>query len=79
MTATIIPSYYGRTHLGAIQGLLTGLLISGTALGPLLLGWGHDYYGSYSYVLVRMAVLPAMLIVLFLNFLERPTHPLDRG
>ena len=36
--ATIIPKYYGRAHLGEIQGFYQSVMMAGTALGPLVLG-----------------------------------------
>ena len=61
-----------------VQGFYQSVMMAGTALGPLVLGLGHDYYGLYSPVLVRLAVLPLTLFLLVLAYLERPTHPLDR-
>lgn len=60
LRSTIIPSFYGRGHMGRIQGVQSSLTMMGTALGPLLLGLGHDYWGAYSPVIRRLAVCPAV-------------------
>lgn len=78
LRSTIIPSFYGRQHMGRIQGVQSSLTMAGTALGPLLLGLGHDYWGAYEPVLLRLAVLPAMLSVLVFCFLKKPVHPADK-
>jgi MFS family permease len=54
------PRYFGRRHLGSIQG--TGQMISvvGASLGPLPLGVGFDLFGSYTETLVGMALLPLL-------------------
>jgi MFS family permease len=78
LRSTIIPSFYGREHMGRIQGVQSSLTMAGTALGPLLLGLGHDYWGAYSPVLIRLAVLPAVLSVLVFCFLKKPVHPAEK-
>lgn len=78
LRSTIIPSFYGRQHMGRIQGVQSSLTMAGTALGPLLLGLGHDYWGAYEPVLMRLAILPAVLSVLVFCFLKKPQHPADR-
>ena len=49
--------------------------IAGTAVGPLLLGLGHDHYGAFAPVLMRFAVLPATIGFAAQAFLRRPVHP----
>ena len=67
------------TALGPLLlGVQSSLTMAGTALGPLLLGLGHDYWGAYEPVLLRLAVLPAMLSVLVFCFLKKPVHPVDQ-
>lgn len=78
LRSTIIPAFYGRQHMGQIQGVQSSLTMAGTALGPLLLGLGHDYWGKYEPVLRRLAVLPALLSLLVFCFLKKPLHPADR-
>ena len=49
--------------------------IAGTAVGPLLLGIGHDHYHAFAPVLRRLAVLPATIGFAAQAFLRRPVHP----
>lgn len=78
LRSTIIPNFYGRQHMGRIQGVQSSLTMAGTALGPLLLGLGHDYWGAYEPVLTRLAILPAVLSVLVFCFLKKPEHPANK-
>jgi cyanate permease len=64
--------------MGRIQGVQSSLTMAGTALGPLLLGLGHDYWGAYEPVLTRLAILPAVLSVLVFCFLKKPEHPANK-
>jgi MFS family permease len=52
------PRYFGRRHLGSIQG--TGQMISvvGASLGPLPLGIAFDLLGSYTATLRLLTLLP---------------------
>lgn len=52
------PRYFGRRHLGSIQG--TGQMISvvGASLGALPLGLAQDYLGGYNGMLLGLAALP---------------------
>jgi MFS family permease len=52
------PRYFGRRHLGSIQG--TGQMISvvGASLGPLPLGIAFDLLASYTATLRLLALLP---------------------
>ena len=72
--AYLWPHYFGRRHLGAIQG--TGQLVGvvGASLGPLPLGIAVDYFGTYDTTLRLLAILPAACAVLAL-FLRAPQLP----
>ena len=61
LRSTLIPSFFGRKHIGQIQGIQTMIQISGTAFGPLLLGIGHALTGEYASTLRGLCVLPATL------------------
>ncbi|QDV26512.1 MFS transporter [Aureliella helgolandensis] len=41
------PRFFGRTHLGAISGFSTSIVVAGTAVGPYLFSVAHDQFGSY--------------------------------
>ena len=56
--AYVWPRFYGRTHLGGIQGMAHSVTIIGTSLGPLPFGLAYDALGSYREVLLALALLP---------------------
>jgi len=65
--------YFGRKHLGSIQGVGQATGIVGASLGPLPLGIAFDHFGTYTDALHLLAVLPVACAVLAL-FLVRPEH-----
>lgn len=66
-------SVFGRQHQGTIRGFTTTLLIAGTSLGPILLGFSYDYFGSYHPMLWLGAGLS--LIALVISLLVKPLRP----
>jgi hypothetical protein len=58
ISGTIWAHYYGRQGLGRVQGSAMMVVITGAALGPLLLAALHQFTGSYTVGLLLMAVLP---------------------
>lgn len=58
MDATVWPKYFGRLHLGSIKGATSISIIGCTALGPYLLGFSFDYFGSYGPALNGLLLLP---------------------
>ena len=79
LRSTIIPNFFGRRHMGRLQGVQSSLTMAGTALGPLLIGLGHDHWDAYNPALRRLAILPGAVAVLVLCFLRKPVHTLDRA
>lgn len=65
------PRYFGRRHLGSIQGIGQMINVVGASLGPLPLGIALDYFGGYDTTLRLLAILPAAGAVLVL-FLRAP-------
>lgn len=53
ISAVTWPRFYGRTHLGAISGFSTAIVVAGTAVGPYLFSVAHEQFGTYR---------PAMLV-----------------
>jgi MFS family permease len=52
------PRFFGRRHLGSIQGTAQTIMVVGASLGPLPLGAAFDLYGDYTGALLTLAVLP---------------------
>jgi MFS family permease len=63
LTVAALPNFFGRTHLGAIQGVMMMVIVIASALGPAILAGAKAYFGSYETGLHCLALLP--LIVLF--------------
>jgi MFS family permease len=52
------PHYFGRRHLGGIQGPAYTITIIGASLGALPFGVAHDLLGSYRAAVAGLIVLP---------------------
>lgn len=60
---------FGKRHLGRIQGMAQMCTVVASALGPVLLEWGHSAFSSYAVTLIAAA--PACLIIgLMILFLK---------
>lgn len=71
------PRYFGRKHLGRIQG--TGQLITviGASLGPIPVSLAFDGSGDPTNTLLLLAIYPVVVAVLAVIFLK--THPAVEG
>ncbi len=65
------PRYFGRRHLGSIQGAAQSIGVVGAAIGPLPLGLAFDLFGSYTGTLYLLAALPVVCAFMLL-FLKAP-------
>jgi MFS family permease len=65
------PRYFGRLHLGSVQGTGQMLTIIGASLGPLPVGLAFDFVGDATDVVRTLALLPLACAVLAL-FLKTP-------
>ncbi len=61
ISAATWPRFYGRTHLGAISGFSTSIVVAGTAVGPYLFSVAHDRFGSYQAATLLCAVAAMVL------------------
>ena len=57
------PKFFGRRHLGSIQGVNQMAAVIGASVGPIPLGLGYDRYGEYGGTLVALAAIPVMCAV----------------
>lgn len=65
-TASLLPAWFGTSHLGAIQGLLTLFGVGASALGPFALANVRTAFGSYSPAILILTLLPVAALVLAL-------------
>jgi len=70
------PRYFGRRHLGSIQGAAQTIGVVGAAIGPLPLGLAFDLFGSYTGTLYLLAALPVVCAFMLL-FLRPPNLSID--
>jgi len=54
------PRFFGRRHLGSIQGAAQTIGVVGASIGPLPFGAAFDLFGDYVGVLLVAAVLPVL-------------------
>ena len=54
------PRFFGRRHLGSIQGTAQTIGVVGASVGPLQFGAAFDLFGSYTGALLVFAVQPVM-------------------
>ena len=67
--------YFGRRHLGSIQGTGQTVLIVGASLGPLPFSLSLDLTGDYSTALIGSAVLSVLVALAAALFLRYPRQP----
>jgi MFS family permease len=65
------PRYFGRRHLGSIQGAAQTIGVVGASIGPLPLGLAFDLWGGYTEALYLLAALPVACAIMLL-FLRPP-------
>ncbi|MFW6112213.1 MAG: hypothetical protein ACOC6S_01410, partial [Chloroflexota bacterium] len=64
---------YGRSDFGSIFGLIVGVSMLGSIMGPALAGWAYDTLGSYNgiwYFYVFLS-LTAITLVLSIRSIKR--------
>ncbi|MEM1102829.1 MAG: MFS transporter [Pseudomonadota bacterium] len=52
LIAYFVSRYFGLKSFGQIYGYMLSAFIIGAAIGPIALGYGYDYFGRYTEVLV---------------------------
>lgn len=60
LLAYIWPRFFGRRHLGSIQGASQMVSVLGASVGPIPFGLAWDLYGSYTGALFAFALLPLL-------------------
>lgn len=63
ISAVTWPRFYGRSHLGAISGFSTSIVVAGTAVGPYLFSVTHDQFGTYRSATLLCAIVALILFV----------------
>lgn len=66
LRASLVREYFGRTSFGTVFGLILGINMAGSIIGPPLAGWAYDRWGSYQniwFIFAGLAV-PALVALL---------------
>jgi MFS family permease len=81
-----VSRYFGLKNFGEIYGYIYGAFLIGAGAGPLLLGFGYDYFNGYQGLLRLFGIVCAFSCFLFLllppfptlatsqTSLDKPTH-----
>jgi MFS family permease len=72
MFGYIWPRYFGRRHLGSIQGTGQMIGVIGASLGPLPVGFAIDYIGDSLVTIRYLALYPLIISFLTIFFLKPP-------
>lgn len=56
------PRYFGRKHVGALNGLTSSILVFASAIGPILFSGLRDLTGSFKAVIILSIILPSLLL-----------------
>jgi MFS family permease len=68
----IFPRYFGRKHLGSIQGTGQTILVIGASVGPPLIGYAAELAGGYELPLRIAALYPLAWAVVVALILRTP-------
>ncbi len=71
--STMVPGYFGTAHIGSIQGLMSVLLVGGSALGPVVLALAEAATGSYRSANLWLVIIPTISALVALA--NRPLRP----
>jgi MFS family permease len=72
MFGYIWPRYFGRKHLGSIQGTGQMIGVIGASLGPIPVGFAIDYIGDSLVTIRYLALYPLIISFLTIFFLKPP-------
>ena len=78
LLAYIWPRFFGRRHLGSIQGASQMVSVLGASVGPIPFGLSWDLYGSYTGALFAFALLP-LLCAAAVWFIREPDRRSQEG
>jgi MFS family permease len=73
------PKYFGRKHLGSIQGTGQMFIIFGASIGPIPLGFALDTWGEYDTMLRLLAIIPIAISAVIALAMPHPKMPEPDG
>jgi MFS family permease len=72
MRPSLVIEFFGRANFGTFFGLIIGIAMLGSIIGPLLAGWAFDNWGSYQGVWLIFAGVGAVAVILIAS--TPPVH-----
>ena len=66
LRATLVRDYFGRTNFGTVFGLILGINMVGSIIGPPLAGWVYDSWGTYQNIWFIFAGLAVVAVIALL-------------
>lgn len=57
------PNYFGRKHLGSINGIAMMTMVISSAAGPFIFGIGYDIFHSFKEVILLVMIFPVLGII----------------
>jgi len=63
LTNVPFPRFYGRTHIGAINGFIMSMMVFSSAIGPWFFSKILDFSGSYRYAALTCTACAIILLI----------------
>lgn len=63
LTNVPFPRFYGRTHIGAINGFVMSMMVFSSAIGPWFFSKILDFSGSYCYAALTCSICAILLLI----------------
>jgi len=67
MRMPLVQKYFGMANFGTVFGLMVGVNMAGSIVGPALAGWVYDTWGSYQGIWYIFAALPVVAVISILT------------
>jgi MFS family permease len=64
---SLVRDYFGRANFGTIFGMVMGVNMLGSIMGPPVAGWAYDNWGSYQGIWFVFASLPVISLISILT------------
>jgi len=68
-----LARYFGRKHIGSIQGTGQMIGVVGASLGPLPVGFAIDYIGNSLMTIRYLSLYPIIIAIITILFLKTPS------
>jgi len=67
MRMPLVQKYFGMANFGTVFGLMVGVNMAGSIMGPALAGWVYDTWGSYQGIWYIFAAFPVAAAISILT------------